>query len=121
MDAKDRSGHTALNWAAMRDRPEVVKALLRKGADVNTQDNRGVSPLLYAAGTQNAGIVRMLVDHGADLEVESRDNMMTPMLLAIEHHDIEILDVLLAQGANVTTSKDQKGRSVRPDLVGIGS
>jgi len=41
------------------------------------------------------------VDHGADLEVESRDNMMTPMLLAIEHHDIEILNVLLAQGANV--------------------
>ena len=55
---KDLTGHTALNWAAMRNRINVVIALLKKGADVNTKDNNGITPLLYAVGTRNIDMVR---------------------------------------------------------------
>ena len=95
IEDRDRTGHTALNWAAMRGRTEVVSNLLGKGADINTQDNGGVSPLLYAVGTQNVAMVRILASHGPDMEVESRENKMTPLLLAVEHRDFESIRILL--------------------------
>ena len=91
----------------MRGRGEVITVLLGRGADVNTQDNGGVSPLLYAVGAQNVGMAKMLAANGADLEAESRLNQMTPLLLAIEHHDIEAIRVLLDAGAKVNgTNRD---------------
>ena len=101
VDDRDKTGHTALNWAAMRGRTQVVTTLLNKGADINTQDNGGVSPLLYAVGTHNIAMLRLLVANDADLEVESRENKMTPLLLAIETNDIESLSILLDRGAKV--------------------
>lgn len=91
----------------MRGRGEVITVLLGRGADVNTQDNGGVSPLLHAVGAQNVGMVKVLTANGADLEAESRLNKMTPLLLAIEHHDIEAIRVLLDAGAKVNgTNRD---------------
>ena len=84
VDDRDKTGHTALNWAVMRGRAHVASVLLNQGADINTQNNGGVSPLLYAVGTHNLAMLKFLIDKDADLEVESRENKMTPVLLAIE-------------------------------------
>ena len=92
----------------MRGHIPVVSALLKKGADINTQDNGKVSPLLYALGTHNIPLVKLLVENGADLEVESRETKMTPLLLAIEHKDIQSLDILIKKGAKVS----EKNRAI---------
>ena len=54
--------------AATAGNEETVKLLLDRGAEVNVQDIRGYSPLLYAAGADAmpAGIVKMLLAKGAD-------------------------------------------------------
>jgi ankyrin repeat protein len=101
VDYKDNAGLSALNWAALRRRNQVAAQLLLGNADVNTQDNKGVTPLLYAAGTHNIELLKLLVTEGAELEVESKANLMTPLLVTVETGDVETMLALLELGAKV--------------------
>ena len=51
----------------------VVEALLKAGANVNAKDGRNMTALMIAVSTnhQNASIIRMLLDHGADVTMQS--------------------------------------------------
>jgi ankyrin repeat protein len=64
---------TALGMAASFGPPELVKALLDAGADVNVKDVRDMTPLMLAVGTdhQDPAIIRMLLERGAKLEPKS--------------------------------------------------
>ncbi|MEE4143199.1 MAG: ankyrin repeat domain-containing protein, partial [Halieaceae bacterium] len=74
---------------------------LQHGADVNTRDNNGVSPLFYAVGTHNLKLLRALIERGADVDVVSEANRMTPLLVAVENGDTAAAVLLLDHGANV--------------------
>ncbi len=43
-----------------------MSALLAHGAQVNTRNNKGVTPLMIAARTGNLQTVKLLLTHGAD-------------------------------------------------------
>jgi ankyrin repeat protein len=64
---------TALGMAAPFGSPELIRALLDAGADVNVKDARGMTPLMLAVGTdhQDPAVIQMLLDHGANLEPKS--------------------------------------------------
>ena len=110
MESADSAGLTALNWAALRGRNQVAELLLEGGAYVNTTDNNGVSPLLYAVGTRNIGLLRLLMARGADPDVISEANRMTPLLVAVENDDSTVAVLLLDHGANVNGA-NQLGHS----------
>jgi uncharacterized protein len=63
----DRTGLSALHYAAMAGRPEAVAALLAAGADINVRDRDGKTPLVWAVSQGKADTVRLLLDKGADL------------------------------------------------------
>ena len=69
-DVKVRSkrNETALGFAATQGVQASVELLLAKGAEVNVRNIRGYSPLMFAASsdTMPAGIIRLLLDKGAD-------------------------------------------------------
>ncbi len=69
-DVKVRSkrNETALGFAATAGAQASVEMLLAKGADVNVRNFRGYSPLMFAASSDvmPAGIIRLLLDNGAD-------------------------------------------------------
>jgi len=69
------SAFTALHTASLSGNPDVVKALLDAGADVNTVDIRGFTPLVWAISTDrpNMRIVKMLLEKNADLSIRSKD------------------------------------------------
>jgi uncharacterized protein len=52
--------------AAMFDELETVKILLNGGADINTNDGSGVTPLMFAARDGFNGMVGYLLENGAD-------------------------------------------------------
>ena len=69
-DVKVRSkrNETALGFAATSGVQASVELLLAKGAEVNVRNSRGYSPLMFAASSDTvpAGIIRLLLDKGAD-------------------------------------------------------
>lgn len=52
--------------------PEIVKALLAKGADPNFPDRNGVYPLESAIKNAKAGVVSALIEGGADIHLRTR-------------------------------------------------
>lgn len=64
-EARTRSGMTPLVTAIMSDRQEIVKLLLRRGADPNAAC--GLTPLMYAVMRCGGTIVADLVHAGADV------------------------------------------------------
>ena len=55
---------TPLHWAAARNRPLLARVLLAYGADPNTVDGRGRTPLDYAAEQDATAVTAILVQHG---------------------------------------------------------
>lgn len=73
LDLRDRrNGWTpllhAIHW---RNRPAAA-ALIEAGADVDARSRSGNTPLFMAAGYGMEGIVRQLLEHGADPRAEVR-------------------------------------------------
>ena len=91
---RTKRNESALADAATAGNEETVKLLLDHGADINVQDIRGYSPLLYAAGadTMPAGIVKMLLAKGAD--VNAKGDGETARMLAAKRGDSEVARLL---------------------------
>ncbi len=85
---------TALAIAAQQGAEDIVKLLLEKGAHADGQDYRGYSPLMWAAysETMPAGIVKTLLDKGADAGVSGEGE--TPRTLASKRGDNEVARLL---------------------------
>ncbi|MCA9742567.1 MAG: ankyrin repeat domain-containing protein [Deferribacteres bacterium] len=64
-------GSTPLITAIVFDKPEVAKALIDAGADINLQNNEGSTPLITAAFFCRKEIVRTLLEKGADKTIQN--------------------------------------------------
>jgi ankyrin repeat protein len=71
-----------------------------KGANVNSQDWYGVSPLTMAAVVENIELVKVLLDNGADINIKN-DKGHTPLSYAASLGHVESVKILLNKGADV--------------------
>jgi ankyrin repeat protein len=76
-----------------------VKALLAQGADVNAKSPYGATGLFFAADRGNMEIMKILLDHGADVKVKDTFYGATPVTWAVEKGHVEIVTLLLSKGA----------------------
>ncbi|WP_165247992.1 ankyrin repeat domain-containing protein [Paludisphaera soli] len=91
-------GGTPLHRAAERGLPEIVLALIRRGANVDARrPEREDSPLHFAA---NAGVARALIDHGADIEARDWSDR-TPLHWAAQSGHADVAGLLIESGARV--------------------
>jgi ankyrin repeat protein len=65
----------------------------------------GMTPLLFAIRDGNTEMVRLLLDHGADIE-QSSGNHSTPLLIALLNGQVGLAEELLAKGANPNATDD---------------
>lgn len=67
----DNKGMTLLHHSAMRNRYELVEALINAGAPVNAVDKNGDTPLHLAAYSTNTESVLLLTQAGADVNIKN--------------------------------------------------
>ncbi len=74
----------ALHVAAARGRADIVRSLLKAGAEVNVVDADGKSALHYAASHDHDDVLRVLVTKGADVLHQDAAGT-TPLITAMTH------------------------------------
>ena len=86
-----------------------VEHLIKEGADPNTQDNNGWTPLHEVAQRNNIEILRLLLDAGANPNVPGGDENYTPLHDAVEAGHVETIELLIERGADKKL-RDKNGR-----------
>ena len=71
VNCRDKSGRTALSTAMWGSNPDVLRALLDCGADVDLPDKEGKAAVAY--GIRKIEMVKVLAEHGADMNFRDSD------------------------------------------------
>ena len=93
LEGQDKTGATALMYAAQFNNKEIVTALIEASASVNAADNLGWTPLMRAVIGGNLDAVTALMEAGAD--VNATDFFDRTAVRIAEGRDLdEIIGVL---------------------------
>jgi len=84
--------------AARNGHVEVARFLLGKGADINCRGFFGAPGLHWAAINGHKAMVEFLIANGADLHLRDQQFNSTPLGWALEGKQMEITEMLQAQG-----------------------
>ncbi|WP_456277584.1 ankyrin repeat domain-containing protein [Bacillus sp. AK128] len=79
----------------------AVRLFLQAGFDPNIKSWVGNSILYQLAFTNEAEMMKLLLDHGADIEL-TYHNGITPLWIAVSQNNSEIVELLLSYGAQNT-------------------
>lgn len=86
--------------------PALVQALIKAGADVNVQDEKGNTALRYAAGAGNYESVRILLESGADVNAKNSEGRTALMSAATFKFNLAMVQLLLDFKADVNAQND---------------
>ena len=90
----------ALHKFSQEGNAKVVEALIEAGANVNTKDADGSSPLHESAREGHVEVVGALVRAGADVNPKDKNGII-PLQCCAEHGQSDVAGVLINSGANV--------------------
>ena len=101
----------ALHAAVRKGLPRAVEMLLIAGADANSKDELGWTPLWWAVEQGHNDMVKLLLETGkADIESEDKDGR-TPLSWAAGEGHEDMVKLLLETGKVNIESKDEYGRT----------
>jgi ankyrin repeat protein len=107
LEARDGGGSSALAYAVRTDKGDLVYYLLQKGADGNTRDNMGRTPLIVASSTGSVNTMRELI--GAGVDVDAQDSLRRSALgWAVEERHGDAVQ-LLSNHKAAPDAGDSKG------------
>jgi ankyrin repeat protein len=99
-DDADREGTSALHWAVLADRTDLVELLLGAGANPNAKNRYGVTPLSVACENGDAAVVEALLKAGSDPNVALVSGE-TPLMTAARTGNSAAVRLLLAHGVSI--------------------
>lgn len=99
VNARDHDGNTALKGAAQNGHVDAVKVLLENGADANLGNYIEYVPMMWAADEGHIDIVRLLIEYGGNVSYQNPNNSQSPMKIAYDKENLEIVDILMLAGA----------------------
>lgn len=106
VEHRNAKGESPLMMAAFKGKPELVRRLIERQAEVNKP---GWAPLHYAAthpGENSVAVVRLLLEHHAYIDAES-PNRSTPLMMAAHYGHPRVVRLLLEEGADPLLKNEQ--------------
>jgi ankyrin repeat protein len=104
-------GENAMAFVDSPDLLQKIQLLFDRG--FSTEGTSGVGrPLHIAASNNDAGAIKWLLDHGADIEAKGGEYAFTPLLMAAYVGGNEALKTLIERGADPTAGTDYFGSPV---------
>jgi ankyrin repeat protein len=104
----NRAGISPLEESLITDNQTIANLLVRC-IDINTPDDSGNTPLHRAVRKNNVKLVKILIEHGANVNAKDKQGD-TPLYVAANYvRNKEIVNLLMTEGA-------EKGREKEPKL-----
>lgn len=100
-------GFTLLHYACFFGHLECSQFLIEREADVNAiaSNPSKVFPLHSAAAAQALGVVKLLLDFGAEVNAQQNGGF-TALMTAAMHNNDKMIDILLSHSADVGVKDD---------------
>ncbi|XP_068191457.1 KN motif and ankyrin repeat domain-containing protein 1-like isoform X2 [Antennarius striatus] len=108
----DGNGNTALHYSVSHSNFGIVKKLLDAGVcNVDQQNKAGYTPIMLAAlaaveGPEDMKVVEQLFTEG-DVNAKASQAGQTALMLAVSHGRMDMVQALLARGAEVNLQDDE--------------
>ena len=109
LEARDRSGETALMLAVRKHADSVVKMLLEAGASVDSRRSDGRSVLHVCGMSGTSDLAQLLCENFANKEALDHTRA-TPLLAASEAGNTSLVRALIKCGCNID-HRDSEGRT----------
>jgi hypothetical protein len=94
----EETGATALHFAVMKGRMELVEKIVARRADVNSRTRNGTTPLHTAVVYARKEIAEFLLDNGADIHARSARGI-SALEFALDAKNQPIANMLRERGA----------------------
>ena len=113
--------YTPLYLASQQGQAPIIQALIAAGADLHSGTPNGTSPLMVAAAAGDVAAVKVLVDHGADVNAADGVRAQTPLMYAAASNRAAVIELLAAKGADLkATSKVSNLANLSREGLGFG-
>jgi ankyrin repeat protein len=119
VNAKDRRGdtplHDAVSLGLVDENLEyndkaVIEYLLTNGANINEVNADGCTPLYEAYAVARLDIVKLLIEHGADVNIKNNEDGFSLLHRAAWLGDLEAVALFVKHGAD-THARDLEGET----------
>jgi len=97
------NSQTTLYLAILAGHKNKARSLIRKGANIDSEDEDGQTLLLYACSKGHSDPARFLIVEGADVNAKSKKGQ-TPLGQAVQHRMLKVAGLLLDRGATIQPS-----------------
>ena len=110
INSRDENGTPMINIAVRNDNEELVKKIIKLGADINAvSEDRGYTPVMDAVWRGNLELTKLFIKEGAELNTINKEGQ-TNLVLAVGANKTKIIEALAKAGADPDI-KDQMGMS----------
>jgi len=98
---------------------EMLEVFLDNGADLDACDGDGISALDIAIKFKRKDVIQFCIDRGFELNISKRKSGITPVMLAACFSDIEMMQLLIDNGADLNC-EDKSGMSPKDYAKKLG-
>ncbi len=103
VDKITHDGRIYLHWAAYRGNIELVKHLIKNGADINLTDDKGSIPLVFAAssGQVDSALYEVFFKAGNNPKQKFKNGANLLLLAIANDQDLKLADYLTTKGLSL--------------------
>jgi len=101
------NGVSLLEIAASTGSLEMVEMIVEKTNNINATSDEGRNALFGAVYSNNCEIIEFLVRKGIEINKETIDGMLTPLLFAVSLQNVAAAEKLIELGADITIMNNE--------------